>query len=400
MRKIMGLVVVLLFGGMMVAPAAAQGAIQPFQRMLLLIAGGNSTIEGYGDIYSWEPGEASPTRETTYGYNDVPVISPDGTKAVYLSVARTYIEALANGIDLTQGSGPKPTNIWLMDLTRSLSDPARFVQIANQTTAMPLGAGGDIIVPRSRPVWSPDSTVVAWIERDVMAQSFSGRVLTYDTRTGGVNILAEGLSLGFADAGMWSIPPLVGWGSHIAYTSVNAGVYPDQGGAGFGITLDLIGANGGVSQRPVSYFTDYVNEATGIRWVQHNGQWRVAIDYPNLGTVILDPASGGYELLQNPPFARGISDLGWTARPSTTGSGLDWYTPDGTLTLSGNSEAHTFTPDGVPFWINVSNQIGTFGDPLVPVVPQGLRLLGIAWVPDTWLTDGIATPIQSSIAVG
>lgn len=392
----------LLALGLMLSPAAAQGDIQPFQRILLLIAGANNTgrFEGFGDIYSWQPGEAALTRETTYGYNDAPVISPDGTKAVYLSVASSYIEAVASGNDPTFGNGPLPTNVWLMYLTLPLNDPLRFVRIADQTTAMPLGAGDDLLVPRSRPVWSPDSAVVAWVERDVMAQSFSGRLITYDTRNGGVNILAEGLSLGFGDAGNWGVPALTGWGSHLAYTSVNAGVYPEPDSAGFGTTLDLIGANGGVTSLPVSYFNNMVDELTDLRWVQHNGQWRVAMQYPNLGWVILDAATGSYELLQSPPFARGIVDTGWTVRPSASGAGLDWYTPDGTLTVIGSEAPDTFTPSGVPIFIAPDGRLGTFGDGSIPTIPAGLSALAITWIPATWLTDGMASPIQPSIVVG
>ena len=121
-------------------------------------------------------------------------MSPDGASVVYLSLPETFVEAAQRGEDPTFGLGSPPTNIWLMDLTKPLDDPARFVRVADQITGLPADSDGSDMQRRSLPVWSPNSTQFAWLELDYFSTAFSGRIMIYDTHTRTTHIAAHGVS--------------------------------------------------------------------------------------------------------------------------------------------------------------------------------------------------------------
>lgn len=403
-------VIIALFGLWLLAgsilPAAGQdnSGFVPYQRLVMLRvdpARDNSASYGmtasYGDLYSWAPGESELFRETTYGYNDAPVMSPDGSKVVYLSLPVEYVDPLLRGEKLSMG-GPLPTNIWLMDLTTLPGDPARFVRIADQITGLPTDTNGTELQRRSRPVWSPDSTQIAWLELDYLSTAFSGRIMIYDTRTGITQTAARDVSLGYADAGQWDVPNLAGWGSVIAHSTSNAMVYPDLPNGGFGTLLALYTSAGNSSKQAISYFATTEDQFTELKWVMHRSEWWLALHYSQSGWIVLDPIRNTYEQLTNPPFIRAITGDGWTGQSVSFDSPqLNWQ-HNGMSIIDGppGGQPQTFSPAGSPIWVMAEDgRLLTFEQydlqPLALPTNDGWLVTAAAWTPMVWVTDGAGT---------
>src|SRR6188768_3929615 len=78
-----------------------------------------------GDIYSYIGGE--PFRETTWGHNHEPIISPDGRYIAYGSLPELLVELDAAGTYLINYDQHPPTNIWIMEIANR-----QFTRIAEQ----------------------------------------------------------------------------------------------------------------------------------------------------------------------------------------------------------------------------------------------------------------------------
>ncbi len=388
-------------------PAAGQvhAAFAPYQRLVMLRADPAQPaqlvyrdVSRYGALYSWAPGETALLRETHYGYNDAPILSPDGSKVVYLSLPLEFVQALQSGQDPTQGMGPEPTNIWLMDLTTAVNDPARFVRIADQVAGLPTDAEPGAFQRRSNPVWSPDSTRIAWLELDYVTTAFSGRIMVYDTRMGITQIAARGVSLGYADAGQWGVPNLVGWGRAIANASSDAGVYPNQPGGGFGINLTLVDPPTSSWTIPMGYFATMEDALDGLHWVTHRGAAWLALHYTQSGWIVLDPVQGTYERPANPPLIHAITGVGWSW-PLVSPKALVANGGLGGEVVSGLPV--TFTPAGNPVWIDATGQLAVLDQGSLQLLPlpiaDSLRTLAAAWVPVEWMTDGAGTPTAPQV---
>src|SRR5262245_2048411 len=97
MRQAFGTLAAAIGLGLLLAvstPAAGRenGTFVPYQRLVMILADrkpGDSPSQrirsAYGDLYSWAPGESQLFRETDSGYSDSLVMSPDGTRVVFLS---------------------------------------------------------------------------------------------------------------------------------------------------------------------------------------------------------------------------------------------------------------------------------------------------------------------------
>ncbi len=101
-----------------------------------------------GDLWVWRGG-SSLTRLTNYGFNNAPVISPDGQWVAYSSTAKGFTQP---------GSGQPPTNIYILKTTTNkierIAVQANEVSETNDTKA----------AYRSDPIWSLDSQSLAWVE--------------------------------------------------------------------------------------------------------------------------------------------------------------------------------------------------------------------------------------------
>jgi hypothetical protein len=390
-----------------ISPAAAQADSQfvPYRRLVMLLRDKTASDQSLSDLYSWAPGEDRLVHERTFADVGTPLMSPDGSHVVYRALPAAYVDALQRGEKPIGSGGHSPADIWLMDLTKPFQDPARHIHVADQITGLPTDSDGSDMQLRSQPVWSPDSTMVAWLELDYLRTAFSGRLVTYDLRNGTTRIVARGLSLGYADAGEWSVPDLLGWGSVIAYTAVDAGVYSDQIDSGFGTRLYLCDTHGRVSRVPISYFANTQDRLSEARWLFHGDAWRMGLYYPTLGWVVLDTTKGSYTLLKNPPFIGAITAKGWTGhRISADPPKIEWRNQAGFASPMGADELFTFPPDffspeGLPMWITRDGHLRTVepGGVLSLPIDEQQEIVSVVWTPSLWMTDGQGTATEPSI---
>ena len=121
--------------------------------IILLLTNGKGSV---GDIYTWNTASQSLKQLTSWGYNFAPHISPDGKWLAYRSVSQEAVSAITQGQAMNAES---LANIWLLD---PYTEEA--LQIAKQPQNATYKSGN--LISRQEPVWSPDGTSVAWVERD------------------------------------------------------------------------------------------------------------------------------------------------------------------------------------------------------------------------------------------
>jgi hypothetical protein len=132
-----------------------------------------------GDFVAWSPLKAGLEQRTNWGYNQAPIISPDGKWAAYKSYAQLAVDAIkrVGGV----GGGDLPANIWLIDVITN--DAMRIADQPADASFMAENNTPDKFVVRSFPVWSPDGTAVAWAELLYPEQSYQIGVYTLAEHT-------------------------------------------------------------------------------------------------------------------------------------------------------------------------------------------------------------------------
>jgi hypothetical protein len=114
----------------------------------------------YGDIYTWNVASGSLKQLTSWGYNFVPRVSPDGKWLAYLSMSQAAVSAMTQGQAMNVYT---LANIWLLN---PYTEEA--IRIAEQPQNATIKSGD--LINRGSPVWSPDGTSVAWIEGDILGK--------------------------------------------------------------------------------------------------------------------------------------------------------------------------------------------------------------------------------------
>jgi len=114
----------------------------------------------YGDIYTWNVASGSLKQLTSWGYNFVPRVSPDGKWLAYLSMSQAAVSAMIQGQAMNVYT---LANIWLLN---PYTEEA--IRIAEQPQNATYANGN--LIGRGSPVWSPDGASVAWIEDDVLGE--------------------------------------------------------------------------------------------------------------------------------------------------------------------------------------------------------------------------------------
>jgi hypothetical protein len=124
---------------------------------VILLLKSQSQKGSLGDIYTWNIASQSLKQLTSWGFNSIPNVSPDGKWLAYSSVSQAAVTAMTQGQAV---NADKLANIWL--LNPITEEAIRITEQPQNATY----ASGDLI-SRQGPVWSPDGTSIAWIESDV-----------------------------------------------------------------------------------------------------------------------------------------------------------------------------------------------------------------------------------------
>jgi hypothetical protein len=331
---------------------------------------------GYGDLYTWTPGDAEPFRLTNWGFNRAPALSPDGGMIAYQSVPEAIVaqaEAFEFFFDHDRDA---PNNIWLMDLTT-----LEATRAAVQTD------GGQL---RSAPIWSPDSRQIAWRERS-MEDSRDQNITVYDVRRDRSELWFEGFGSGCSDGGIIHVEALGGWGSHIVTeywpckdTALPAVNFYTQDGLVRSEQINL-------TDRGYDYY-----RTRQWMWARRGDTWFYVIELPD-SWLLLNTTSG--ERLQ-------LVDAPLLGIPS--GQGLRLRREDGLWTVIQPDEKETTLPETVtqtaisPDGQTVAYldggtayrwEAGQIVEPLLPESTRDWQILSLDWSPLVWTADGEATPI-------
>lgn len=351
---------------------------------MILLLGGQQAALGYGDLWTWTPGGADPARQTTWEFNRAPARSPDGRWAAYTSVPSSVVEAAAGGTYQFEQGRPDPANIWLMDIAAR-----EFIRIAQQPDSGPL-------VIRSRPAWSPDSRRLAWTE--ILQNTYTARIVVYDVSSGSQTVWADNQSIGFADAGMFDVPAVTWGGSYLMRTIFTFGL---QGGpSDGGLLLEVFDAAGAVWSEPVWFIGAPESSLPEVLWVSHNGAPRVALGYPESGWWLLNPETGGYERLLNPPLLQTVSGQGVRLRRLLNPQDPDRWEivlpGGGTAALGFPVRQVALSPDGAMVVFVYEQTAYAWRDgavtALLPEFMRALPVFGVEWSPLVWVTDGQSQP--------
>ena len=390
----------------------------PYERLYMVCYDAEvNPVFHFGEICSWAEGESELRQETFGQYMGDLVISPDGTKIAYLELPPDYVSALQRNEDPTQATqvvvveekttehiwnaayvlDRYPTNVGIMELSTS-----ETVTLTEQD--LPPDADEWVFQHRSLPVWSPDSTQFAWLERDLTTDSFAARIMRYDTRTNSVEIVASRQSFGYVDGGNFSLPDLLGWGNVISYKVFSLGVYDESVDSSFGEILVAYDETGKLSNEPISYFANFEDSFTSSRLVLHGDEWRLAIHYPNLGWVLYAPLTNSYTQVDSPPYLAAITDGGWRGYLVDTlvyPPVYEWQSPE---TLPEDFDfgiPSAIDPNGIPIW-STENGLSRFLDGEFQRLSFQRRENGVigqaVWMPTVWHIEGEATPIEKTVS--
>jgi Tol biopolymer transport system component len=182
-----------LFSLVLFLLVAAHGASAQSNTPLIL------TING--DLWAWSGDAAAPPVSlTTWGYNDPGVISPDGSRIAYNSLASMVVDAFARVGNLF--GGEMPSNIWVIDFS------GNGIRVAEQPEGASFMSEGvaDFGIIRSSPVWSPNGGQLLWAEQTYPNALDS--LVIYDFATGSMRTIVANLP---PSAGVIA-PKDVAWG--------------------------------------------------------------------------------------------------------------------------------------------------------------------------------------------
>lgn len=267
-----------------------------------------------GDFWQWNTALGTLEQITFWGYNQRPILSPDGTRFAYNSWAQFYVDARARG---SYWEGPPPSNIWIWEIATG-----RAIRLADQPTnasLVPLSYSQPSAFVRSTPTWSPDGTDLAWWEVALYADRGISRLVIYDLDAGQSRALVEETLPG-PRLGAPALPS-VRWGQGgIALLYTGAEPAPEV------LIYDPLDGSriARAALPPATYASDFLWLDDGARQILavlalDSGAW-IAID-PLTGHTA--PLAGSPELYA-PGAAAGSSLVVRTIRPPEGGLALDW----------------------------------------------------------------------------
>lgn len=136
--------------------------------------------------------------------NDGAALSPDGLYIAFRTEADGVSDAIANEIVFLPAQ--RPSNIWLWEI--GTEEP---ILIAGQPEDAVITSelGFQHMIERSVPVWSPDSTQLAWGSFDLDAWSY--QIMVYNLEDETIEVMIENPPSGFQDVVFYPHPP--SWGA-------------------------------------------------------------------------------------------------------------------------------------------------------------------------------------------
>ncbi|MBE7514445.1 MAG: PD40 domain-containing protein [Anaerolineales bacterium] len=268
-----------------------------------------------GDLWAYNEASTTLTQLTRWGYNQTPVVSPDGRRVAYASTAEIAIEALRR-----YGETPNipPANIWIWDVASGTA-----TRIAQQPANASFGMGyqTETFVRRSTPAWSPDGTMLAWVEETVT-----------QTTTGGQASLQAVPQLTIYDFRVNAARAVV----PIDNRSMPVGI-PQWGKSGIALRLPQTGASDTPGDRFIAYndaglktFDLVLPPVTGsfildYGWVNQIGQEYLGAAYQNGSWTLINPANATTLKATGVPELYSLrAPSGVSARWSPRSMGFSW----------------------------------------------------------------------------
>jgi hypothetical protein len=126
-----------------------------------------------GDLWEWDIAGGM-KQMTFWGYNQEPVMSPDGKQVAYMAWSPITVEAIEREGGIA--GGEVPGDIKILDVA---SQQETVIAAQPPEASFFTQGAADKAVIRSKPTWSPDGSRLAWTEYDIPGDGLN-RVMVYD----------------------------------------------------------------------------------------------------------------------------------------------------------------------------------------------------------------------------
>lgn len=370
----------------------------------------NQPIFAYrsGDIWKYDLANQSATQLTNWSYNGGPILSPDGSKIVYLSVASNFVAQFEAGT-ASQAGGSAPANIWLLDIATE-----SFQLIVDQSGASQAG------ILRSLPNWSPDSRQLVWLQLDPGLQSLDAAHLQlHDLAAGTTSTLANTVNLGFQGDDIRM--PSLRWGEggiarlHFDFHSDGANPF---------LQIHFFDpASGAMTAFDLGLNASRDNTVRDFIWVNHLGRSLMALQIKDYWDLI-DPQAGTRSRLSDPPrlrnrgLAGGLQLIPLSVANDSGGWNIHWSATDGSSTFDTGYQSYRvnrnnrpgLSPDGmqvawqdserVSAWqIGAGNSARTLSETSSRWAFPIPQPFGLVWAPTEWITTGALEGAQAAPAL-
>ena len=342
-----------------------------------------------GDIWRYDPGSGAVAQLSTWGYNERPVLSPDGRQVAYNSWATITVDAIAAEQPVF---GFTPSNIWVMETATG-----NAFRAAEQPSGAVFFQDGvqDKVVMRGTPAWSPDGTQLVWAE--LVSPDYYYQLVVFDLNTQTSRILTTDVPYPYADGGYIPVHD-VRWGA-AGIALVNGSVSGSSGD--FEDAFYLYDANNGarlLTTRIGSSASEFIYD---WQWMSYSGQEFVGLLYPSGKRFLMDPFTGAQQDMPALPemysaFASGSSatvfsavtvgaDLSqtrnWTAvYPDRQQDALLGFNGEAyNISISPGGDQIAYYTDALYVWQN--GQVNTVPGTAGSYTPWDVA---VAWSPTAW----------------